>query len=131
MSEKVLSRPRKLNVFSMLKGVFGAIIISVVGILLFAVVLKFADVSEMVIKIVNQVIKILSVFFGVKICLKNNKEKALIKGFCLGGLYTVLSYLIFSLLSSSFSFGLSFVFDLLFAGVFGVIFGVLFANNKR
>lgn len=131
MSEKVLNRFAKENLLSLLKGVFMALAVSIAGILIFAVVLKFVNVSDLVIKIVNQGIKILSVFFGIKVFTKNNSERGILKGICLGVLYTVFSYLIFSILSSNFSFGLSFLFDALFACVFGTIFGVILVNTKN
>ena len=126
MSEKVLGKTYNKKFFlSFVKGIFTSLIVSVVGILLFAVVLKFVNLSDNVIKILNQIIKILSVFLGVRVIIKNNSHKAIIKGFCLGAVYTALSYLLFSVLSNNFSFGLSFVIDLLFAGVFGIIFGII------
>ena len=131
MSEKVLSDKNKNFFVGLIKGAFVALCISVAFILLFAVVLKFSFVSDLVVKIVNQVIKVVSVFFGVKILLKNNAEKGILKGALLGAIYTVLCYLIFSLLSNSFSFGLSFVFDVLFSMVFGAVFGVFFANLRK
>lgn len=114
-----------------IKGVLVSLLVTLAGIFLFALILKFVDLDALVIKIVNQIIKILSVLFGVKVCLKGNKSKGLLKGGIIGVLYTVFSYFIFSLLVSSFSFGLNLLYDILFLGLSGVVCGVIFVNSKK
>ncbi len=121
----------KNNVSGVVRGLLVSISISLVAILIFAIFLKFVGLSDIVIKIINQVIKVLSILFGVKVTLKRDKSKGLIKGVVLGVLYTITSYLVFSILIASFSFGLSFLYDLIFSSVVGLICGVIFVNTKR
>ena len=116
---------------ALLKGVFVGLIISVIGILLFAFVLKFVALNDTVIKIINQIIKVLSVLFGVMVVLKKDKSQGLIKGALVGCLYTLSSYFLFSLLVASFNFSLTIIYDLIFSGVVGLICGVIFVNTKR
>ena len=113
------------------KGCLIALCVSLIGILLFAVVLKFVSVGDTLIKIVNQIIKVVSVLLGVKVCLKKDKSKGLMKGSCVGAVYTITSYLVFSILIASFSFSLSIVYDLIFSSVIGLICGVIFVNSKK
>ena len=115
---------------SFIKGVLVSLCVTIAGIFLFALVLKFVNVSTIVIKIVNQIIKVISVLFGVKICLKQDRSKGLLKGFIVGVFYTIFSYLIFSFLVSSFSFGLNLLYDVLFSGLTGIVCGVIFVNSK-
>ena len=96
---------------SLTRGVLVALSASLVFILLFAVLLKFFELSDMAIKIVNQVIKILSVCFGVGISLKRDKKRGILKGLLVGVLYTIVSYLVFSLLVASFVFSKAIIFD--------------------
>lgn len=126
--EKTLN---KNFVSQIVKGCFVGLIASLVGILLFAFVLRFVNISDLTIKIVNQIIKGVSVLLGVFICLKNNKEKGLVKGAIIGAVYTLLSYLIFSVLVANFSFSASIIYDMIFASVIGLICGVMFVNLKR
>ena len=121
----------KGNISQVLKGCLIALCVSLVGILLFAVVLRFVSLSDTVIKIINQIIKVTSVLLGVKVCLKNNKSKGLMKGSCVGAIYTIISYLVFSLLVASFNFSLSIFYDLIFSSVVGLICGVIFVNIKK
>lgn len=120
------------NVFSQIfKGCLIALCVSLIGILLFAVVLKFVNVGDNLIKVINQIIKVVSVLLGVKVCLKKDKHKGLVKGSCVGAVYTITSYLVFSILVASFSFSLSIVYDLIFSSVIGLICGVIFVNSKK
>ena len=130
MSEGVAVKTAKKNLTGIVKGVFVALLTSVVGILIFAVVLKFVLLNDLTIKIVNQIIKILSVFFGVKVAIKDNKSNGVLKGMLVGSLYTIFSYLLFSILSNSFSFGLTLLIDILFSCIFAVIFGIILVNSK-
>ena len=113
------------------KGVFASLCVSLIGILIFAVVLKFFDMSDLTIKIVNQVIKVISVAVGVIVSLKGDKQKGILKGLLVGLLYTVLSYLVFSLLVANFEFSKTIIFDSLFLTLAGIIFGVVFVNIKK
>ena len=130
MSEGVAVKTAKKNLTGIVKGVFVALLTSVVGILIFAVVLKFVLLNDLTIKIVNQIIKILSVFFGVKVAIKDNKSNGVLKGMLVGSLYTIFSYLLFSILSNSFSFGLTLLIDIFFSCIFAVIFGIILVNSK-
>lgn len=121
----------KNNVSGIIRGLLVSISISLIAILIFAVLLRFVTLPDIVIKIVNQIIKVLSILFGVKATLKKDKSKGLIKGIVLGILYTFTSYLVFSVLIASFSFGLSFLYDIIFSALVGLICGVIFVNAKR
>jgi len=126
--EKVIN---KNNISQVFKGCLIALCVSLIGILLFAVVLRFINISDTLIKIINQIIKVVSVLLGVKVCLKKDKSKGLVKGSCVGAVYTITSYLVFSLLVASFSFGLSIIYDLIFSSLIGLICGVIFVNSKK
>lgn len=118
------------NFLQILKGVGVSLVVSLVGILVFAFVLRFVNIGDNLIKVINQVIKVLSVLLGVSLTLKKDKTKGLLKGAGVGVLYTLLAYLVFSVLVGNFNFGLSLVFDTIFAAVIGLICGVIFVNVK-
>lgn len=119
------SLKRKNLLSPIAKGVMVGVAISVVGVLVLALIYKVADLSNGVTKGINQIIKISSIFFACKISLKSDKNKGLFKGMAVGALYTVLSYTIFSALSSTFSFGLNFIIDIIFGTILGGICGFL------
>lgn len=118
----------KKTFFQVSKGVLLAICFSLAGILLFALTLRFFDLSDLGIKIINQIIKTISIFVGVFVCLKNSGKKGLIKGVIVAFLYTIFSFLLFSILNSNFEFNLSFVYDLFFSVFVGAICGIISVN---
>lgn len=107
-----------------------AVTISLILILIFALVIRFFDISDKLISPINQAIKILSIFFGCLIGLKSS-TKGLIKGIIIGFIYILLSYIIFSILSGTISFGVSSIIDILFACIVGGLSGMLAVNIRK
>ena len=114
-----------------IKGIGYGVAISIAGVLLLALVYRMTAMSDITIKIINQIIKVLSIFVGVMVCMKGDRSKGLIKGGVVGLCYTLVTYIVFSLLSSSFSFGLNFIFDMIFGVIMGCICGVIGVNGKN
>ncbi len=124
---KKFSSPILANI---LKGSLIAVSISLILILLFAVLIKLTNIPDVAISPVNQVIKIISIFFGCFLCLKKLPQKGLLTGSFVGMLYTVLAFLIFSLLGGTFSFNLTLLSDIIFATIIGGICGIMAVNKK-
>lgn len=118
---------------AVIKGSLWAVSISLIAILLFAILIRFTNIPDSFIKPINQVIKVFSILIGVILGAKINPRKGLKMGFFTGVLYSILAYLIFSLLSMSFSFDMTNIIDLIFAGLIGAISGVFAVNitNKN
>ncbi len=124
----VASLKNKNVIFQILKGILVAVCFSLIGILLFALSLRFFDMSDLGIKIVNQIIKTLSILSGCFVCLKADRKNGLVKGILISVLYTIVSFFLFSILNGEFSFSVSILFDLLFSFVVGAISGILCVN---
>lgn len=110
---------------SLLKCVLIGIVSTLIGIVIFSVVLKFADLSSTIISYINDVIKIFSIFIMIMCVKRSNGEKLLLKSLFAGVLYAILTFIIFSLLNGSFILNLSFVYDLLFAVITSAIVSVI------
>ncbi len=109
-----------------IKGVLFSISLTLVSILLFAVVVKVTAFSSTSVKIVNQFIKIISVFLGCLLFL--NEGKGLIKGGIVALLYVFLINAIFSLISGM---GLSISFlEILLCVTVGVVSGIIAVNLR-
>ena len=113
---------------SVIKAALLALIISLAGILLFAVVVKFTAPTETVIKTVNQFIKIIAVCIGCFLSVKGNA--GLIKGAVAGAICTFLTYAVFSLMSGSPLFSAEMLIDLLLTAVVGGISGIIAVNVR-
>lgn len=118
---------KKDYIFNFIKSVFASLCLSLILILIFAFILKYVSISDNTIKIINQVIKIISVLYGIIVLSKKDKTSLFFKGILIGVVYGALSYIIFSLLSGSFNIDITTLNDVAFNGVIGAIIG-LFAN---
>lgn len=118
-------------VFSVAKGALVAVCVSLVLVLMFAFLLKFTNIPESTIKPVNQVIKGLSILIGVFVGLRKSKELGLVSGLLIGFIYTIVAFVVFSILGGVFAFDLTFLSDILFGAVMGAICGIICVNLKK
>lgn len=116
---------------SILTGTLTALCLSLILVLVFAFLLKFTNIPESAIKPINQVIKGASVFIGVFIGLKKLKELGLVCGLLIGFIYTILAFLIFSILSGSFALDITLLTDIIFGSIIGSICGIICVNIKK
>lgn len=115
----------------LLKGSLMALSISLILICIFAFVLRFCDISSDAIKPINQVIKIVSILIGCFYGLKKATEMGLITGFSIGILYTILAFVVFSILNGGFVFERTIINDLIFGGIAGAVAGIIAVNFKK
>lgn len=114
-----------------IKGTLIALCISLVLILVFAFLLKFTNIPDTAIAPINQVIKGVSIFLGVFIGMKKSKELGLVCGLLIGLSYTLLAFLVFSILSGSFILDITLLTDIIFGAVIGAICGIICVNIKK
>ena len=126
--DAVISNNKNKHIFRFLYGAIMALALSLGLILVFAVILRFVNISTNLIMPINQIIKIISILVGVFAGLKGNKSKGFIKGFLIGVLYAISAYVIFGLLSLKFVFNISMVFDILACSIIGGISGIIGVN---
>ena len=118
----------KTDVTDVLKAVLFATLISLALVLIFAIVIRFANVENKVIMPVNIAIKILSLLIGVMIAFKN-PQNGLVKGAISGVIYMLLTFLIFSALNGFKDVAFSCI-DLITLPVAGAISVIIAVNLK-
>lgn len=129
---KIFNSDEKKGIIKpIVKGVFVALAVSLVSILLFAFLLRWTNISESLIAPVNQVIKGVSIFLGVFFGLKKVKHNGIINGLLIGFFYTIFAFLVFSLLDGAFSFDRSLLNDIIFGTIIGAICGIICVNLKK
>lgn len=114
---------------SFIKGVFTAVISALVGVLIFALIIKMANLSSGVVKPVNQFIKVISIFLGCFFAVSG--KRGYIKGGLIGIISIIIIYLLFALISGANVFSSGFIIDLLFSLAVGVLSGILAVNFKK
>ena len=119
----------KKDFFEIFKGVLFSVLISLLTVIIFAVVVKFANLSQKAVQIVNIILKIVSIFFGTLIAIKSGKQ-GLFKGSVIGLLFILISYLVFSLINGSFAVNPLTAFDIIFCLVAGLLSGIFTVNIR-
>lgn len=132
---RTISAPREHKdrsfLLAIIKGSLIALCISLVGILIFAFILKYASISDKAIRPINQIIKGVSVLVGVFVAMRKVDKMGLVGGLLIGIVYTMLAFVVFSILDGNFEFNLTLLNDLLFGGIMGAICGIIAVNVKR
>ena len=118
---------KKNSFLNYLKGALTAVSATLIMILLFAVIVRFFNVSDSWIFPINQVIKVISIILGLVVMLKDN-SKGFLKGLILGLIYFVLSFLIFSILQGKFSISIKNLYDLILTTLMGGLAGIIIVN---
>ncbi len=116
------------GLFMVLKGAGVAIGISFLCALVFASVLQATSLPYSVIYPVNQIIKSASILAGMLLFVRG--EKGWLKGLGVGGIFTALSYLTFSILGG-FSLSWLAILELLLGCIVGIIGGIVAVNLKN
>lgn len=110
------------------KAVVLAVLFCVVAVLIFSLVLKFASLSETVVKPVNQCIKAFAILFGCFFSLRG--EKGWLKGLASGILTVMLTYLVFAMVGGDFSLSWLILAELAFGAVAGLLSGIVAVNVR-
>ncbi len=131
MSSEAVVKDKKQAIVSLFSGTLLAIASTLIMILLFALMIRYFNISDNAIFPVNQVIKVISLFFGIMVALKKCNKNGFLKGILLGILYYILSTIVFSILQSSFSFKFNNLFDLILTTLIGGIVGIIVVNIKK
>ena len=83
----------------LIRGVLGAVGVTLACILLFAFMMQWLKPSDGVIRVVNQLIKLAAIFVGVRLAVGKGGERGLLTGALVGFLYLLLGVVLYALLS--------------------------------
>ena len=81
------------------RGLLWAIVATAAAVTVFAVILGLTDVSDGVIRIINQIIKVGAIFLGVRAITSRGDEGAIRRGALLGLLYMGIGVALYALLT--------------------------------
>ncbi len=130
MKEKI----KKINVgtiASIIKASLIGVIVSILLVLAFAFVLKFVDLSSGIISLVDQIIKVLSIMLAVISLNKSNGEGLLVKGLFTGCAYSIITFIVFSVLNGGFNFGAGIISDIIFSAMVGGVCAIILNLIKK
>lgn len=114
--------------FTVLKAVAFALAVSVLAVVVFACVLRVKPLSDRAVYFVNQVVKNLAVIVATLLFIRG--EKGWLKGGAVGLLFTLLSYLTFSIVAHTFSLSALAVAELFVGLIAGAGAGAIAVNLR-
>ena len=117
-------------VFSIVKGIFIAFLVTIITLIIFSVILVNTDLSEETIKPVIITITGISILVGSSIGTRKIKKNGIFNGAIIGGIYILSIYIISSIMSSNFSLNLASLMMIIIGMVGGVFGGILGVNSK-
>ena len=112
----------------MLKGLFVAIGVTVAGVAIFALLMQWLRPTEGVVRIVNQVLKLVSIGAGVYAAVGKGCEGGLLKGALVGLLYMAIGVGMYALLSGQSAPASAYLADLVMGVAGGGIVGMILSN---
>jgi len=117
---------------SVFKGALLSLVIAMVLILIFAFIVKWTSLSEGIINPINQIIKVICIFFGVVLAMKKNTSKFWLRGIAVGAIFSILSFVLFSMMNDfNFTFEISNLWDLLFTTLLGLLCSIIVYFLKK
>lgn len=114
------------HVFSIIKGVIIAFLITLIALAIFSALLVYTDISEEMISPVIITVTGISILIGSSIGTRKLKKNGLINGATVGIIYITIIYLISSIMSSKFTLNLL---SLIMIGASAI--GGIFGRNNR
>ena len=111
-----------------LKGLGAAILVTVAGVAVFALTMQWLRPAEGVVRIVNQVLKLLSIGAGVYVAVGRGCEGGLLKGALVGLLYMAAGVGVYALLSGQGAPMSAYLADLGMGVAGGGIVGMILSN---
>lgn len=123
MSEKIKNGPKLF--LQLIKSALLGVVVSILLVLALAFVLKFINLSNGMVRVVDEIIKIVSLLIATIHLVKKSPYKIFFKGICLGIMYTALTFCVFSIMKGGISFSLSALIDIILGGVTGCAIAVI------
>lgn len=118
------------NFKKILIGSATSIVITIIGLIIFASLLTYTSIAESTISSVTIIITVISILIGSSICMSNVRKNGIINGSIVGLIYILIIYTLSSLIEGSFSlnvYSIIMIIGSVLAGALGGIIGV----NRR
>lgn len=125
------ARNRKSVWNRLLRGLLTAIGVTLLCVLLFALLMQWLKPSDNVIRIINQIIKLGSIFAGVYVTVGRNGENGLLLGAGVGLAYMLLGVILYALLSGQQLPWTAYLSDIAMGVAGGGIAGAIVAGMRK
>lgn len=124
-----LSRRHASPARLLLRGVIASIVCTVILVVLFALIISLIDISDSLIHLANQLIKIVSVGVGVFFAVTPGSDRGLLRGAVVGFVYMAAGVLVYALLTGQDLSFTAYLADILMGVAAGGLFGLIRARS--
>lgn len=132
MAQQAIRRARRTTgkKYTWWKGVLVAVAATAGMVAVFALLIGLTDISDGIIRLVNQLIKIAAIFFGVRASVPRGDEGGIRRGVLIGLIYMGAGVLLYAWLTHQKLTGLGFALDLLMGVAAGGLSGMLLSSMQ-
>ena len=130
MAQQAARRIKRTGGTFLLRGLLWSIGATVAAVAVFAVIIGLTDVSDGVIRVVNQLIKVGAIFLGVRAVTPRGDEKGIRRGALLGLLYMGAGVLLYALLTRQPFSPMGYLIDVLMGVAAGGLSGMAIGGLK-
>lgn len=113
----------------MVKGLGISFIFTLVGILIFSIILTYSNISEAITPIVLVAISAISILIGATISTRRINKNGMLHGGIIGGVYVIILYLISSILNTGFQVNVYTILMIILGMIAGLIGGIIGINS--
>lgn len=128
-NEKGLKRNSKF--INILKGSIVAVIITVIGLIIFSIILTNTNVNESTMVSVVIVITAISILIGSFISVSKIEKKGIINGALVGLIYIMAIYTLSSIINGSFTININSIILIIATILAGMLGGIIAVNVKK
>ena len=114
--------------FRLLKGLAAALVMTIAGVAIFALIMQWVKPTEDAVRIFNQVLKLLSIAVGVFVAVGRGGDGGLIRGAGIGLLYMAVGVALYAILSGQQAPLTAYLADLGMGVAGGGIVGMILSN---
>lgn len=118
------------NIKKILIGSGISIVITIIGLIIFASLLTYTSIAESTIPTVTIIITIISILIGSSICMSTVKRNGIINGVLIGLIYIGFIYILSSVIEGNFALDLKSIIMIIGAIIAGAIGGIIGVNRR-
>lgn len=118
------------NIKRVLKGSAFSILITLIGLLIYSIILSYTSVAESTIPTIIIIITGISILIGSTISTANIKKNGIVNGILVGLIYISLIYLLSSIITGNFLLNINSIIMIIVSGLTGAVGGIIGVNMK-
>lgn len=118
------------NIKKVIKGSAFSIIITLIGLLVYSIILSYTSVSESTIPTIVIIITAISILIGSTISTSNIKKNGIINGMLVGLIYITVIYLLSSIVTGNFLLNITSIIMIITSVLTGALGGIIGVNKK-